>query len=276
MIPIFEVICYDYFMRPIWTGALSFGLVTLPVQLYSATAGTELDLDYLHKTDLSPIRYAKVCRKDGKEIPYEEIVRGYEYSDGDYVVLTDEDFKKANVRKTQLIDVVSFTQESEIDPIYSEKPYYLEPIEGSDKAYVILREALKKSKKVGVAKFVLREREHLGIVKPVGDLLVLDQLRFASEIKTPKGLDIPEREPSVKEIGMALELINELTEHFKPEKFHDTYQEELQEVIDEKTKGKTPQAKGRKPEITKSRDLMEALKASLEKAKTNRPHYHGT
>jgi DNA end-binding protein Ku len=263
-------------MRPIWTGALSFGLVTLPVQLYSATAGTAIDFDYLHKKDLSPIRYAKVCRKDGHEIPYEDIVKGYEYSDGDYVVLTEEDFKKANVRKTQLIDVVSFTTESEVDPIYSEKPYYLEPIEGSDKAYVILRDALKKSKKVGVAKFVLRNREHLGIVKPMGNILVLDQLRFSDEMKQPKSLEIQEREPSGKEINMALQLINQLTEHFKPEKFHDTYQQELQDLIDKKTKGKKIEPKGEPPEITKGHDLMETLKKSLLEAKKHRPQYHET
>lgn len=260
-------------MRPIWTGALGFGLVNLPVQLYSATAGTELDLDLLHKTDLSPIRYARVCREDGEEIPYEDIVRGYEYREGDYVVLTEEDFKKANVRKTQLIDVVSFASESEIDPIYSEKPYYLEPIGGSAKAYIILREALRKSKKVGIAKFVLREREHLGIIKPVGDVLVLDQLRFSSDIKKPTGLNIPKMEPGAKEINMALELINELTEHFKAEKFHDTYQEEVEAIIETKTKGKRPTGKGKAPEITKSNELMNALRESLEKAKRNRPHY---
>lgn len=261
-------------MKPIWKGALGFGLVTLPVQLYSATAGTELNLDYLHKTDLSPIRYAKVCRKDGREIPYEDIVKGYEYRDGDYVVLTDEDFKKANVRKTQLIDVVSFTQESEIDPIYLEKPYYLEPIEGASKAYVILREALKKSKKVGIAKFVLREREHLGVIKPMGNLLVLDQLRYSKEIQPSKELKVSEHETSKKEINMAIELIDNLTEHFKPEKFHDTYQEDIGKMIETKIKGKKPKAVGKAPEITKSRELMEILKASLEQAKKNRPQYY--
>ncbi len=261
-------------MRPIWTGALAFGLVNLPVQLYSATAGTELDLDMLHKDDLSPIRYARVCRKDGEEIPYDQVVRGYEYRDGDYVVLTDEDFKKANVRKTQLIDVVSFVPESEVDPIYSEKPYYLEPIEGAGKAYVILREALKKAKKVALARFVIHEREHLGIVKPLGKMLVLDQLRFADEIKKPTELEVPEIHPAAKEISMALELINELTEHFKPEKFHDTYQKELEEVIEAKAKGKKPKAKGTEPEITKTSELMNALKASLEKAKKGRPHFN--
>ncbi len=263
-------------MRPIWTGALGFGLVTLPVQLYSGTAGTELDLDLLHKKDLSPIRYARVCRKDGKEIPYEDVVRGYEYSDGDYVVLTEEDFKSANVRKTQLIDVVSFAMESEIDPIYSDKPYFLEPIEGSAKAYVILREALKKSKKVGVAKFVLRNREHLGIVKPEGNILVLEQLKYEGEIQPVKNIKISEREPSEKELNMALQLIDELTEHFKPEKFHDTYQEDLKKMIAAKAKGKKPKARDKMPEKTRSRDLMAVLKASLEKAKSGRPAYHET
>lgn len=263
-------------MRPIWTGALGFGLVTLPVALYSATAGTGLDLDYLHKTDLSPIRYAKVCRKDGLEIPYEDIVKGYEYRDGDYVVLTDEDFKHANARKTQLIDVISFTSEDDIDFIYSEKPYYLEPISGADKAYVILREALKKSKKVGVAKFVLRQKEHLGIIKPVDDVLVLEQLRFSEEIKTTKGLNIPEREVSTKEINMALELIDQLTEHFKPEKFHDTYTKELETMIDAKINGKKLREISMTPQITKSHDLMNTLKASLEQAKKVKLNYVNT
>ena len=242
--------------------------------MYSATAGTEMDFNYLHKEDLSPIRYAKVCRKDGKEIAYEDIVRGYEYQKGDFVVLTDEDFKMANVEKTQMIDVVSFVQEKEVDLVFSEKPYYLEPVKGSEKAYVILREALKKSGKVGVAKFVMRGREHLGIVKPVGSALVLDQLRYEDEIKSAKELKIPEREVVGKELNMALELINQLTEHFKPEKFHDTYENELKEMIKQKTKGKKIVAKGKAPEMTKSHDLMDKLKASLEEAKKGRPHIY--
>lgn len=261
-------------MRPIWTGSLGFGLVTLPVQLYSATAGIELNLDYLHKTDMSPIRYAKVCRKDGLEVPFKEIVKGFEYRDGDYVVLTDEDFKKVNAVKNQLIDVISFTSESEVDPIYSEKPYYLEPIGGAAKAYVILREALKKSKKVAVAKFVLRQREHLGIVKPLGDVLVLDQLRFSDEIKAPKGLKIPERDVGNKELTMALELISQLTEHFKPEDYHDTYKQELEAMIDAKINGKELRAISEIPKTTKAHDLMETLRASLEEAKKVRPLHH--
>jgi DNA end-binding protein Ku len=259
-------------MRPFWSGALSFGLVNIPVRLYSATAGKALDLDYLHKTDKSPIRYARVCREDGKEIPYEDIVRGYEYREGDYVILTDEDFKKVNLKKTRTIDVVRFVDAAEIDLIYPEKPYYLEPA-GSDKAYVVLREALRKSGKVGVAKFVLRDREHLGVVKPLGDFLVLNQMRYAAEIESPRGLSKPEAaKPTGKEIELALTIIDHLSGPFAPEKFHDTYREEVDEMIAKKAKGKTVRVKGVEPKMTRSADLMKALRASLVEAKV-RHHY---
>lgn len=258
-------------MRPIWSGSLSFGLVNIPVRLYSATAGKALDLDYLHKTDKSPIRYARVCREDGKEIPYEDIVRGYEYRQGDYVVLTDADFKKVNLKRTRSIEVTRFVDAAEIDLMYPERPYYLEPA-GSDKAYVVLREALKKSGKAGVAKFVLRDREHLGIVKPQGDFLVLNQIRFAAEIEKPKELEKPEAgKPTGKEIELALTIIDHLSGPFTPEKYHDTYREEVEEMIHKKAKGKPVRAKGREPKATRSRDLMKALRASLIDAKVR--HY---
>lgn len=261
-------------MRPIWEGSLAFGLVNLPVRMYSATAGTELDFDMLHESDLSPIRYARVCREDGKEIPYEDVVRGYEYRSGDYVVLTEDDFKKANVRKTQMIDVVSFALEKEIDQIYAEKPYYLEPEKGAEKAYVILREALKESGKVGIAKFVIRDREHLGVVKPMNNVLVLDQIRFDDEVRSAKELVIPERDVRDKELDMALQLIDQLTEHFNPKEYKDTYKEELLEMINKKAKGKKLTTKARVPEITKAHELMKKLKASLEEAKKSRPHMY--
>src|SRR5688572_7443811 len=135
-------------MRTLWSGVLSFGLINIPIKLYSATAGTKISFNFLHKTDMSPIRYAKVCRKDGKELSQADLVKGYEYQEGDFVVLTDEDFKKANVHKSEAIDVLDFVKESEIDTIYFEKPYYLAPDKGAAKAYTILRESLKKSKKV--------------------------------------------------------------------------------------------------------------------------------
>lgn len=255
-------------MRAMWTGALSFGLINIPVRLFSATQDHSLSFNLLHKKDLSPIRYARICKADGKEIPYEDIVKGYEYQKGDYVILVDEDFKRANVKKTKTIDMVEFTDEKEIDPIFYEKPYYLEPDKGADKAYVLLREALQKSKKVGVAKFVLHNREHLGIIKPYNQLIVLNQLRYESEIREFKELHLPSKEEvSSKEIAMAIKLIDQLTAHFNPEDFQDTYTDELKAIIDEKAKGKKPKkGKEKEPKITNVQDIMSMLKQSLEKS----------
>lgn len=259
-------------MRAMWTGALSFGLVNIPVRLYSATGDGALKFKYLHKEDLSPIRYARVCRADGKEIPFDDIVRGYEYQKGDFVVLTDDDFKKANVRKTKTIDIHDFVDESEIESIYYDKPYYLEPDENAGKPYALLHQALQKSKKVGIAKFVIRNKEHLGAIKPVGGVVVLNQLRFESEIRKPTGLDLPDaKQADTREIDMALKLIDQLTAHFKPQQFKDTYTEELQRVIEAKAKGKTFKAKGAEPKPTAVKDLMSTLRASLEKGKEKTP-----
>lgn len=254
-------------MRAIWTGALSFGLINIPIRLYSATATEEkLDFDMLHKKDLSPIRYARVCRADGKEIPYDEIVKGYEYQEGDYVVLTDEDFKKASPRKTKTIDILDFAKENEIDTIYYEKPYFLEPDKGAEKAYALLREALKKSKKVGVANFVLRNREHLAVIKPYGKAILLNQLRFKDELRKPEGLNLPDTaQAKNKEIDMALSLIKHLSEPFKPEEYKDTYKNELKKVIEAKAKGKKFKPKEKEPEATEVVDLVAMLKASLKK-----------
>jgi DNA end-binding protein Ku len=255
-------------MRAIWSGSLSFGLVNIPVKLYSATGENKLELDMLHKKDLSPIRYARICRADGKEIAYEDIVKGYEYRPGDYVVLTDEDFKKANVEKTKAIEIQEFSKESEIDTIYFEKPYYLEPEKGAEKAYALLRESLKKSKKVGIAKFVLRNRERLAAIKPSGNVLVLEQMRFNQEIRDPKELNLPDsKKAGNKEIDIALALIEQLTEAFDPTVFKDTYTDELKKVIEAKAKGKPIKAKGKEPTPTEVSDLMAVLKKSLEKEK---------
>jgi DNA end-binding protein Ku len=256
-------------MRSIWSGVLSFGLINIPIKVYSGTAGTSLEFNLLHKTDLSPIRYAKVCRKDGKELTQEDIVKGYEYQEGDYVVLTDDDLKKANLARSQAIDVLDFVKENEINTIYFEKPYYLEPDKGAGKAYTILFESLKKSKKVGVAKFVIHNRQHLGIIKPSGNALVLEQMRFEDQIAAPDTLNLPSHETvRAKELTMAMSLIDHLTEHFNPKDYPDTYQKELENLVKEKIKGHKPKSK--KAEIlhpTKSADLMMLLKESLEKAK---------
>lgn len=253
-------------MRAIWTGSLSFGLINIPVRLYSATEDHALSFDMLHKKDLSPIRYARICKADGKEIPYEDIVKGYQYEDGDYVVLVDEDFKRANIKKTKLIEITDFIDEKEIDPIYYEKPYYLEPGKGADKAYLLLRESLKKSKKVGLARFVLHNREHMATIKPYEQIIVLDQIRYKSEIRNPSSLQAPEQvKTSSQEINMAIKLIDQFTSHFHPEKYHDTYSEELMNIIQEKAKGKKHRAvKGKEPKVTDMKDIMRLLKDSLE------------
>lgn len=253
-------------MRAIWTGSLSFGLVNIPVRLYSGSdEGSGINLTMLHKTDLSPIRYARFCRLDGKEIPFQDIVKGYEYQKGDYVVLTDEDFEKANVRKTKTIDIAEFTEEKAIDSRFFEKPYFLEPDRGAGKPYGLLREALKRSGKVAIARFVLRNREHLAAIKPVGNALILNQMRFTNELRQPEGLNFPEgADASKREVDMALALIDQLTEPFVPEDYHDTYVEELEKSIQAKAKGKKPAPASQAPENTQVKDLMAMLKASLE------------
>jgi DNA end-binding protein Ku len=209
-----------------------------------------------------------LCRKEGKEIPFDEIVKGYEYQKGDYVILTDEDFKKANVRATKTIDIQDFVAEDEINSMYYEKPYYLEPDKGASKPYALLHKALCKSNKVGIAKFVIRNREHLGAIKPVGGVIVLNQLRFEHEIRKPTGLDLPDtKKTDTREVEMALKLIEQLTEHFKPQQFKDTYTEELEKVIEAKAKGKKITAKGAAPKPTQVNDLMATLRKSLEKTK---------
>ncbi|MCE2983396.1 MAG: Ku protein [Parachlamydia sp.] len=252
--------------RAIWTGSLSFGLINIPVRVYSATQEKALSFDMLHKKDLSPIRLARICKADGKEIPYEDIVKGYEYQKGDYIVLTDEDFKQASVKKTKTIDIQDFIEESEVDSVYFVKPYFLEPDKGADKAYALLREALKKSKKVGLAKFVLHNREHIAVIKPIGNVLVLNQLRYLEELRQPVDLNLPKKETAnAKEISVALKLIDQLTAHFDPVQYHDTYVEDLKGIINDKLKGKKPaKVKGKTVKITGAKDIMTLLKESLE------------
>ena len=255
-------------MRTMWTGSLSFGLVNIPVKLYNGTQDNRISFDMLHKTDLSPIRYARVCKEDGQEVPYDEIVKGYEVSKGDYIVLDDKDFERANVKATKTIDIISFADIEDVDPIYYEKPYYLEPDKGADKAYAMLREALKKSGKVGITKFVLRNREHLAMVRPSGDMLVLNQMRFADEIKSAGGLKMP-KDATVtdKEIDMAIMLIDQLATPFNADDYFDTYQKEIERVIDEKSEGKVPEVHGELPKkkTGEVKDLMSLLKASLQR-----------
>jgi DNA end-binding protein Ku len=255
-------------MRSIWSGSIGFGLVNIPVKLYSASQSHDgLDLDMLHKEDHSPIRYARICREDGEEVPYDDIVKGYEYREGDYVILTQEDFKKADAKKTKTLEIRQFVDEPEIDSRYYEKPYYLEPDKGAERAYALLRDALAKAGKIALAKYAMRARDNMGAIKPIGDALVLNQMRFPSDLRSPADLKFPKDKAKKEELDMAMALIRQLDKPFIPEDWHDTYTEELEEVIEEKAKGQKPKARGKAPEDTKVKDLMSTLKASLESAK---------
>lgn len=252
-------------MRPIWNGSISFGLINIPVRLYSGSSPREgIDLDMLHKADHAPIRYARICRKDGEEVPWDDIVKGYEVEDGDYIVLSKKDLEAIDVKKTQTVDILQFVDGPDIDIRYFEKPYYLEVVKGGEKAYALLRAALDKSGKLALAKFVLHEREHIAVIKPVGRALVLNQMRYPTDLREPGELHFPtDKDLSRKELEMALKLIKQETKPFIPEDLHDTYTEELEEMIKAKAKGKPPKKTKVELKETSAKDLMSALKASL-------------
>lgn len=255
-------------MRSIWKGAISFGLVNIPISMYTASHEKEISFVLLHKKDLSEIRYARMCKAEDKEVPWNEIVKGYEYDKGNYVVMEDSDFEKADVKKTKTIEIINFIEEEEVDSIYYVKPYFLEPQKNADKAYGLLREALKKSKKVGLAKYVLRNREHLAVIKVYEDVLILNELRYSNELVQPKDLQIPEvGKANSKEVEMAIKLIDQLTVPFKPVAYKDTYTEELKQIIKQKAKGKPIHPKSEKPPSTKIHDIMSLLQASLDTKK---------
>jgi DNA end-binding protein Ku len=253
-------------MRAIWTGAIGFGLVNIPVKMYSATQDSSLDLDMLDKKDHSNIRFQRVNEKTGKEVPWENIVRGYKY-EGEYVVLSDEDFKSASPEKSKIIEIAEFVDVSDIDAVYYETPYYLEPEKTGAKAYALLRDALEKSGKVGLGTYVMRTKEAIGIIRPMEEVLVLNKMRFAEEIRDHKDLKIPEEKTKPNELKMAMALIDQLAGPFEIDKYKDTYSEQLMKVIEAKAKGKKITAPTMKVVHSKSQDLMDQLKASLSSAK---------
>src|SRR5579872_19023 len=259
-------------MRPIWTGAISFGLVNIPVKIFTATKESTLDLDMLDGRDHARVKFKRVNENTGKEIPYEQIVKGYNLN-GDYVILEPEDFLAADAKKTKTIEIVNFVNEKDIDSVYYEQPYYLEPDKGGEKAYALLREALKQVGKVGLAEFVMRNKEALAIIKPSDKALVLNRIRFAEEIKSTADLNLPEiSKTKPKEAQMAIQLIDHLTDKFDISAYKDTYTDKLLRIIQEKAKGKKPSKSVPKPKIVhqKGEDLMAILKASLTEKKTAR------
>jgi DNA end-binding protein Ku len=252
-------------MRAIWKGNISFALVTIPISLFSATRRNELSFHYLHKKDLSTVSYKRFCDVENTEVPWEEITRGYEYEKGQFVEITDEDLEKADVELSRTIQIMEFVQEDEIDPLYFDKPYYLEPQKGGEHAYALMREALAKSHRVGVARVVLKSKEHLAAVKTVANMMTLQTMRFAHEIVDAGQLNLPTKvEVSKKEMDLANMLISSMADKFEPEKYKDDYYEKVQQVIQMKVQGVSPKVPaGAKKTPGKVVDLMEVLKQSL-------------
>src|SRR5438309_3325497 len=261
--------------RGLWKGAISFGLVNVPVELYSAhKRSAELDLTMLDKRDLAPVGYQRVNKASGKEVPWEDVVKGYEYEDDKYVVLSEEDFRPANPEATKTVDIVAFVELAEIAPIYFETPYYLGPGKRGEKAYALLRDAMAKAGKAGIATVVIRTKQYLAALIPQDDALVLNTLRYYKELKKPEDLEIPDKlkgtKVSAKELDMALRLIEDMADEWKPEKYHDTYHEDLLKRIEEKVKaGETeevtePEKEEREPKRAEVVDLMALLKKSVE------------
>src|SRR5437762_11608229 len=273
-----------WFMRAIWKGSISFSLVNIPISLYPATKREDLSFRLLRKSDLSPVNYKRVAEKDGKEVPWDQIVKGYEYEKGKYVVLKEEDFQRVDLEATQTVDIQDFVDLDEIDPMFFYKPYYLEPQKGGDKAYVLLRDSLEQKKKVGIAKVVIKTRQYLAGVKPEDGALVLELMHFADELADASKLNVPkEVEVGKREIQMATALIDSMSSKWNPEKYKDDYREALMEVIEEKVEagGKEIEEKPKKaPKPTKVIDLVSVLQKSLEQtgakkkatAKSRRKH----
>jgi DNA end-binding protein Ku len=251
-----------------WSGAVSFGLIYIPVKMYKATEERRVDLHLYRKKDLCPVQYARVCKATGEEIDTKDIVRGYEYEKGDIVVLHDKDFAKAYSMRTETIEIMEFVDSGDIDSKYFEKPYYLEPEKGAEKVYFLLVEALRKSKKAGISRFVLRNLEHLGLLKEENGMLIINQMRFDSEIRKPDVLNIPKSgKVASQELDMAIQIIDQLSTSFEPDKFKDTYSEVLKKAIKQQAKKGAVKQKMPQQEPAEVIDIMARLKKSLEQAK---------
>ncbi|HYY59843.1 MAG TPA: Ku protein [Burkholderiales bacterium] len=261
--------------RGLWKGAISFGLVNVPVELFSAQKrSAELDLTMLDKRDLAPVGYKRVNKASGKEVPWEDVVKGYEYEDDKYVVLSEEDFRRANPEAAKTVDILAFVDLADITPEYFETPYYLAPGKRGEKAYALLRDAMAKAGKAGIATVVIRTKQYLAALVPQDEALILNTLRYHDELKSAKDLDIPEKlkgaKATAKELDMALTLIEDMADDWKPEKYRDTYHEDLMQRIEEKIKaGQTeeitePEKEERPAKGAEVIDLMSLLKKSVE------------
>ena len=264
-------------MAAIWKGSLTFGLVNIPVELKTAVRADHISFRLLHKEDLSPVKYERVCQAEGEPVPWNEIVKGYEYEKGKFIVLTDEDFKTAALEQSKTIDILDFVKEGEIDPRYFETPYYLVPAKGGEKPYALLREAIRQTSSVGIGKIIIRQTQHLVAVKVVGDALVLEIMRFANELVDAKEFSFPSREAiRPQELQMAEQLVGNLAEPFDPTRYTDEYRANLMKIIKAKMKGKKvkleePEGEARDSDVL---DLMSRLRASLEEGSGKKGAVH--
>lgn len=254
-------------MRSLWKGSISFGLVNIPVSLYPATRSEELKFRLLRQRDLSPVNYKRVAQLDGREVPWEQIVKGYEYEKGKFVVLKDEDFKRVDIEATQTVDIMDFVRLSEVNPMYFQKPYYLVPDKGGAPAYSLLHAVLTETGKAGVAKVVIRTRQHLAALKAQGDALVLELMHFAHELVDVGELDIPLAKQGARrrELDMAKALVEQMTEPWEPSRYTDDYSSALMALIKEKiaSGGKVSAAPTKRPRATNVIDLASVLQESL-------------
>src|SRR5918994_3686266 len=258
-------------MRPIWSGAISFGLVSVPVRMFPATESKELRFHFLHKKDLTPIAYEKVRRDDREPVDPDEIVRGFEIEKRRYVPLEEEDLDRLDIELTHSIDILDFVSLDEIDPVFFRKAYYLLPAEGAEKPYRLLVRALEETGKVGIAKVVIRNKQHLAAVRPYDDVLLLETMYYADEVREPQALDgdLGTAKLQKAEIEMAKSLVENLSEPFKPEKYDDQYRKELLDLIRAKAEGE-PLPEPREEEGGEVVDLMTALRESVERTKKQR------
>lgn len=268
--------------RALWKGAISFGLVHIPVELFSAENADELKLSMLDRRDFSPVGYKRINKETGKEVVWDNIVKGYEYEKGEFVVLTEEDLKQANVEATQTIDIVTFVEAREVPLSYYERPYYLAPIKGGEKVYTLLRETLHRADKIGVAQIVIRTKQRLAALFAMDQVIVLNTLRYADELRSPADLPLPDtrssrNNPSDKEIQMALSLVEGMTDTWDPARFHDTYREDVLALVKKKikahqTKTVTPSAPVSRPRPSAQViDLTALLKHSIAEKTSAKP-----
>jgi DNA end-binding protein Ku len=256
-------------MRALWKGSIGFGLVNIPVNLYSATEESNLAFVSLDKNTKSRIRYKKVSESTGKEIEQKDIVKAFPVGKN-YIIMEEEDFDKALPEKKDHIDIVQFVNDKEIDVLYYEKPYYLEPVKGGERAYALLRDSLKKEGKAAIGLFVFHNREWVCLLKPSEKVIVLNRLRFSEEIRTTEELKLPDTAAKADELKMAAMLIGQLTKPFKPDQFKDEYSGKLLKVIEAKGKGKSSSFTQLKVvHNTNTEDLMAKLKASLKTKKAS-------